>query len=66
MTAPDFRAALRAMNLNQTEAADVLGVSAPQRINEWAKGRQSVPPYIAASVRAHLALYNCRERRGAT
>lgn len=46
MTAPDLRAALRALGLTQREFAARIGV-ASNTVNRWVMGTIEVPPYAA-------------------
>ena len=46
MTSPDFRAALKSLNLSQRSLAERLGVL-PGQVNRWAMGKAPVPQYAA-------------------
>jgi len=60
MTAREFRAAIRALGWTQIRARDELAIACVQRINEWANSRRPVPLDLAAAIRAHLQLAECR------
>jgi transcriptional regulator with XRE-family HTH domain len=44
LTAPEFRAALKSLNLSQRSLAERLGV-AVSTVNRWAQGKAPVPQY---------------------
>jgi len=46
MTAPEFRAALKSLNLSQRALAARLGVER-STVNRWAVGKAAVPQYVA-------------------
>lgn len=50
MTAPEFRAALAALNLSQVGAAKLFGVN-DRTARRWASGDQEVPRVVALCLR---------------
>lgn len=44
MTAAEFRAALKAIDMRQNQLAEALGV-APLTVNRWATGKAAIPKY---------------------
>jgi hypothetical protein len=62
MSPDQLREGLEELGWTLHEASVQLGVRAgAPRVGDWTSGRRSIPPYIAASVRAHLELRRCRE-----
>ncbi len=51
MTPNEMRATIARLGWTQVEASIRLGVSAPERVNEWTTGIRRIPPYIAVSLR---------------
>lgn len=62
MTASELRAARQRLGWSQARTARALGVHDRARISDWETGRRPVPPVVAESVRAQLALADCRAR----
>lgn len=62
MTANQFRKALDTLGWSYSTASEKLQVASESRIGHWARGERPVPPYIAASIRAHLKLQECRDQ----
>lgn len=62
MTAAAFRRALKALGWSQAVAARELGACNQQRVSEWHRGAQRVPPYIAAHLETQLRLLKYEPR----